>query len=61
VAHYLRQEPDAVEGVEMSEARVPEETPISVGDEVEEPDDRYTGPDPEEDPKGDESDEDQGT
>jgi hypothetical protein len=45
----------------MSEARVPEETPISVGDEVEEPDDRYTGPDPEEDPKGDESDEDQGT
>jgi len=45
----------------MSEARVPEEAPISVEDEPEASGDGYTGPDPEEDPKGDESDEDQGT
>ena len=45
----------------MSEARIPEESPITVDDEEGEADDRYTGPDPEEDPKGDGSDEDQGT
>jgi len=35
----------------MSEARVPEEAPISVDDEPEASGDGYTGPDPEEDPK----------
>jgi hypothetical protein len=44
----------------MSEARTPEEETI----EPEPPssaDEDYSGPDPEEDPKGDRSDEDQGT
>jgi hypothetical protein len=50
----------------MSESHVPQEAPI----EIEEPDEpespeideeNYTGPDPEADPKGDGSDEDQGT
>jgi hypothetical protein len=47
----------------MSEARTPEEDTIGTGDE---PDpagegEEYDGPDPEDDPKGDGSPEDQGT
>ena len=48
---YLRDRSASVEGVEMSEARVPEEAPITVEDEPEASGDGYTGPDPEEDPK----------
>ena len=45
----------------MSEARTPEEDTITAGsDEESEPQD-YDGPDPEDDPKGDSSAEDQGT
>ena len=43
----------------MSEARTPEVETIQTGDEDE--DDGYAGPDPEDDEKGDGSDEDQGT
>lgn len=49
----------------MSEARTPEgetiesEQPRIPDEDV--PDDAYAGPDPEDDPKGDASDEDQGT
>ena len=45
----------------MSEARIPEEDTIETEGDVEPADDSYAGPDPEEDPKGDGSDEDQGT
>jgi hypothetical protein len=53
----------------MSEVRPPEATPIATNDEHErqdepedEPEDEhYSGPDPEENEKGDGSDEDQGT
>lgn len=50
----------------MSEARTPDEETIesdlsSVPDEDVPVDDEYDGPDPEDDPKGDASDEDQGT
>lgn len=48
----------------MSEARTPEEDTIQPAGENgggSEEDDTYDGPDPEEDPKGDGSDEDQGT
>lgn len=47
----------------MSEARTPEEDTIVPDMEREAPssDDEYTGPDPEDDEKGDGSDEDQGT
>jgi hypothetical protein len=47
----------------MSEARTPEEDTIQPDDDVRTPEDEgaYAGPDPEEDPKGDGSDEDQGT
>ena len=47
----------------MSEARTPEEDIIRLPDEPEKPtgNDEYTGPDPEEDQKGDGSDEDQGS
>jgi hypothetical protein len=47
----------------MSEARTPEEDTIGPEDAREAPssDDEYTGPDPEDDAKGDGSDEDQGT
>jgi hypothetical protein len=48
----------------VSEARTPEEDTIEPGDESEspsEPEDDYSGPDPAADPKGDRSDEDQGT
>ena len=48
----------------MSEARTPEEVTIETRDEPDSPsssDEDYDGPDPEEDPKGDRSDEDQGT
>jgi hypothetical protein len=50
----------------MSEIHVPQEAPIEI-EEPEEPEspdvaeETYTGPDPEADPKGDGSDEDQGT
>ena len=44
----------------MSEARTPEEDTIQPGHENEQ-DDEYAGPDPEDDEKGDGSDEDQGT
>jgi hypothetical protein len=49
----------------MSEIHVPQETPVEI-EEPEKPgtpeieDENYTGPDPEADPKGDSSDEDQG-
>ena len=51
---------------DMSEARTPEEETIEtelsrVPDEDVPVDDEYDGPDPEDDPKGDDSDEDQGT
>jgi hypothetical protein len=50
----------------MSEARTPEEDTIETGqkgesEEREAEDDAYVGPDPEDDDKGDGSDEDQGT
>jgi hypothetical protein len=48
----------------MSEARTPEEDTIRPDDEGEPSDDGYdgyAGPDPEKDPQGDESDEDQAT
>jgi hypothetical protein len=50
----------------MSEARTPEEDTIETGEkgepeEREAEDDAYVGPDPEDDQKGDGSDEDQGT
>jgi hypothetical protein len=50
----------------MSEARTPEEETIEselseIRDEDVPVDDEYDGPDPEDDPKGDASDEDQGT
>jgi hypothetical protein len=50
----------------MSEIHVPQETPIEIEEpeELEAPEvaeENYTGPDPEADPKGDGSDEDQGT
>jgi hypothetical protein len=45
----------------MSEARTPEDDTIETSDENESQDDQYDGPDPEEDDKGDGSDEDQGT
>ena len=49
----------------MSEARTPEEDTIRSRDPREAPalkdQEDYSGPDPEEDPKGDRSDEDQGT
>ena len=50
----------------MSEARTPEEETIEselsrIPDEDVPVDDEYDGPDPEDDPKGDASDEDQGT
>jgi len=61
VSETLMAKTPSVEGVGVSEIRVPEESPITVDDEAEEPDDRYTGPDPEDDEKGDESSEDQGT
>jgi len=44
----------------MSEARTPEEDTIETGDESKR-DEQYGGPDPEDDEKGDGSDEDQGT
>jgi len=44
----------------MSEARTPEEDTIEPAEDVE-PQDEYAGPDPEDDAKGDASDEDQGT
>ena len=52
--------------VSMSEARTPEEDTIETGErgeseEREAEDDAYVGPDPEDDEKGDGSDEDQGT
>lgn len=50
----------------MSEARTPEEETVEtdlarIPDEEVPVDDEYHGPDPEDDPKGDGSDEDQGT
>jgi hypothetical protein len=50
----------------MSEARTPEEETIetelaSIPDEAVPVEDEYDGPDPEDDPKGDGADEDQGT
>jgi hypothetical protein len=48
----------------VSEARTPEEDTIQPSEEPKSPsstDDEYDGPDPERDPKGDGSDEDQGT
>ena len=46
----------------MSEARTPEDDTIEAGQESEtEAQDDYDGPDPEDDAKGDASDEDQGT
>ena len=53
----------------MSEARTPEEETIDTADETDRSEEaggsqdegRYDGPDPEDDPKGDGSDEDQGT
>ena len=45
----------------MSEALTPEEETIDTEDADERPDEPYDGPDPEEDEKGDGSDEDQGT
>ena len=49
----------------MSEARTPEEDTIETGEKGEpeerEAEDAYVGPDPEDDQKGDGSDEDQGT
>ena len=45
----------------MSEARTPEEDTIDTPDEEERQDEQYSGPDPEEDEKGDGADEDQGT
>lgn len=47
----------------MSEARTPEEDTIDPDDNEDPPrdDPEYEGPDPESDPKGDGSDEDQGT
>ena len=48
----------------MSEARTPEEDTIGTRDEPNAPsstDEGYDGPDPEQDPKGDGADEDQGT
>jgi hypothetical protein len=46
----------------MSEARSPEEDTIDTrDDEDERQDEQYSGPDPEEDEKGDGADEDQGT
>ena len=51
--------------VSMSEARTPEEDTIETGEKGEpeerEAEDAYVGPDPEDDQKGDGSDEDQGT
>ena len=52
--------------VSMSEARTPEEDTVETGqkgesEEREAKDDAYVGPDPEDDEKGDGSDEDQGT
>lgn len=44
----------------VSEARTPEEDTIDMSDEPV-TDDEYEGPDPEDDPKGDGADEDQGT
>jgi hypothetical protein len=44
----------------VSEARTPEEDTIDTSDEPV-TDDEYEGPDPEDDPKGDGADEDQGT
>ena len=48
----------------MSEARTPEEETITLGGGPDTPppaDEDYSGPDPEEDERGDRSDEDQGT
>ena len=46
----------------MSEARTPEEETLDTTDDASQPEPAdYTGPYPEEDPKGDGSDEDQGT
>lgn len=45
----------------MSDARTVEEERLEADDEDERQDEQYSGPDPEEDEKGDGADEDQGT